>query len=517
MQRLCGLETEYGIQVDGVDHMDVVVESMELIRCYLQDDFVARWNYALENPRRDMRGFEVDELRNDKDEMEHLQQDRARKIPLKDLKSDLLIHNGARLYNDHTHPEFSTPECYDLFGLVAFDRAGERILLECAQQRTATRDGGVVRLYKNNTDFDGHSYGTHENFLVRRDVPFERVIAALLPFIATRQLYAGAGKVGVEEDPRADGSIYQLAQRSDFFEVITSVDTMQRRPLVNSRDEPHADPVCWRRLHMIVGDANMSEWATALKVGSLALVLDLLEADLVPSFELADPVAALKQVARDQTYQWPVELASGQHISALEIQSAYLGAAREHLQGRDEETDWILAEWNRAVEALGRDPSELRGLCDWVTKKWLLDSFAESERLDWKNPDDRAWLQSQDLEYHNVDPQEGLYLMLEAQGQVSQLMSDEEVRRAMVVPPPDTRAYFRGVCLEKFSAQVRSLNWDSVEFEVDGAAHVIDLKGCVDAPSAAYYNAALDEARTVAELVEKLAAWQPQDAAKGEA
>jgi hypothetical protein len=152
-----------------------------------------------------------------------------------------------------------------------------------------------------------------------------------------------------------------------------------------------------------------------------------------------------------------------------------------------------------------------------VTKKWLLDSFAESERLDWKNPDDRAWLQSQDLEYHNVDPQEGLYLMLEAQGQVSQLMSDEEVRRAMVVPPPDTRAYFRGVCLEKFSAQVRSLNWDSVEFEVDGAAHVIDLKGCVDAPSAAYYNAALDEARTVAELVEKLAAWQPQDAAKGEA
>ena len=142
MRRLCGLETEYGIQVDGVDSMDVVVESMELIRCYLHENFVARWNYALENPRLDMRGFEVDELRNDKDEMEHLQRDRERKIPLKDLKSDLLIHNGARLYNDHTHPEFSTPECYDLFGLVAFDRAGERILLQCAQQRTETRGPG---------------------------------------------------------------------------------------------------------------------------------------------------------------------------------------------------------------------------------------------------------------------------------------------------------------------------------------------------------------------------------------
>ncbi len=516
MRRLCGLETEYGIQVDGVDSMDVVVESMELIRCYLHENFVARWNYALENPRRDMRGFEVDELRNDKDEMEHLQRDRDRKIPLKDLKSDLLIHNGARLYNDHTHPEFSTPECYDLFGLVAFDRAGERILLQCAQQRTETRGGGTVRLYKNNTDFDGHSYGTHENFLLRRDVPFERVISALLPFISTRQVYAGAGKVGVEEDTRVDQAVFQLAQRSDFFEVITSVDTMQRRPLVNSRDEPHADPTRWRRLHMIVGDANMSEWATALKVGSLALVLDLLEEDLVPEFELADSIAALKSVSRDTTRQWPVELADGRHVSGLEIQQAYCDAARAYALGRDEETDWVLREWQRAVDALGRDPLELRGLCDWVTKKWLLDSFAESEGLDWERADDRAWLQSQDLEYHNVDPEEGLYLMLEQQGHASQLMSDEEVRRAMVVPPSDTRAYFRGVALEKFSSHVRSLNWDSVEFEVDGETHVVDLRRCVDMPSAAYYNAALDEADTVLGLIEKLAAWKPQEAAKGE-
>ena len=314
MRRLCGLETEYGIQVDGVDSMDVVVESMELIRCYLRENFVARWNYALENPRLDMRGFEVDELRNDKDEMEHLQRDRERKIPLKDLKSDLLIHNGARLYNDHTHPEFSTPECYDLFGLVAFDRAGERILLQCAQQRTETRGGAQCACIRT-TDFDGHSYGTHENFYSVETCLLSALSLRFALYIyATSLCWCGQG--GSRRRCACGSGYLPTGSAVGFFEVITSVDTMQRRPLVNSRDEPHADPVRWRRLHMIVGDANMSEWATALKVGSLALVLDLLEADLVPSFELADSVAALKSVSRDTTYQWPVELADGRHVSA---------------------------------------------------------------------------------------------------------------------------------------------------------------------------------------------------------
>ena len=198
MSRLFGIETEYGIQVDGVEEMDVVVESMELIRCYLREDFVAMWDYGLENPRRDMRGFEVDELLNDKDETLHLQKDRQRKVPLKDLKSDLILTNGARLYNDHTHPEYSTPECHTLRDLLASDRAGERILLQCARRRTEAREQGVVRLFKNNTDFDGHSYGCHENYLISRQIPFQRVIDGLLPYLVTRQIYTGAGKVGVE-------------------------------------------------------------------------------------------------------------------------------------------------------------------------------------------------------------------------------------------------------------------------------------------------------------------------------
>ena len=504
MGRLFGLETEYGIQVDGVDEVDVVVESMELIRCYLHEDFIARWDYERENPRLDMRGFEVDQLRNDKDELVHLQKDRQRRIPLKELKSDLIINNGARLYNDHTHPEYSTPECGSLFDLLEQDRAGERILLQCARQRTATRGAGVVRLYKNNTDFEGHSYGCHENYLISRALPFQGVIDGLLPFLVTRQIFAGAGKVGVEQDTRARPGGYQLSQRADFFQTIAGVDTMHRRPLVNTRDEPHADPDRYRRLHLIVGDANMSEYITALKVGTVLLFLELLEKDLLPDLALADPVAALKQISRDESRQWAVALQDGRHTTALEIQQAYLDRARGVAAGRDQETDWVLAEWGAVLEQLGRDPAELFGRCDWVTKKWLLDAFAQSEGLDWENPENRVWLQSQDLEYHNLDPAEGLYLLLEAQGQVTRLVPEEGIARALFQPPGGTRAYFRGKCLEKFGGAVRSLNWDSIEIELDGRVEVIDLKGCVDADTANCYNQILDNAQSIEDLISQL-------------
>ena len=507
-----GLETEYGIQVDGVDDLDVVVESMELIRCYLREDFVARWDYGLENPRRDMRGFEVDGLLNDRDETEHLQKDRARKIPLKDLKSDLILGNGARLYNDHTHPEYSTAECLTLADLVAQDRAGEAILRHCARRRSALRGRGVVRLYKNNTDFDGHSYGCHENYLLPRSIPFDDVIAALLPFLVTRQIYAGAGKVGVETDSRTDPGLYQLAQRSDFFEVIASVDTMTRRPLVNTRDEPHADADRYRRLHIIIGDANLCEWATALKVGALRLVLDLLMAGKAPRLVLADPVGAVKAISRDPRHRWEVELEDRRPTTAIEIQRAYLERARQLAAGRDAETDWVLREWGFALDALGGDPAQLTGRCDWVTKKWLLDAFAEAEGLDWGDPGHRAWLQSQDLEYHNVDPGEGLFLLLERSegGPVFRLSDAAAIDRALVEPPERTRARFRGRAVEKFGAAVRSLNWDSIEFQVDGRLATVDLKCCVDADSAAIFNDKLDRAGSVAELLEALSEAVPE-------
>ncbi len=504
---MCGLETEYGIQVDGVADLDVVTESMELIRCYAREDFVALWDYDLENPRRDMRGFEVDELLQDVDETEHLQKDRVRKIPLKDLKSDLIIANGARLYNDHTHPEYSTAECLSLVDLIAQDRAGERIVLQCARRRTEERGRGTVRLYKNNTDFEGHSYGCHENLLLPRSVPFDEVVAALLPFLVTRQIYAGAGKVGVEVDSRHDQGVFQLAQRSDFFEVIASVDTMTRRPLVNTRDEPHADPARYRRLHIIIGDANMCEWATALKVGALRLVLELLEAGCVPALELADPIGDVKAISRDTGRGWELELADGSRTTAVEVQGVYLDHARRLAAGRDEETDWVLHEWQVALEALAGDPLDLLGRCDWVTKKWLLDAFAEAEGLDWGKAEDRSWLQSQDLEYHNVDPQEGLYLMLEraSDSVIYRLCDEAAINAALATPPAGTRAWFRGRALEKFGAQVRSLNWDSIEFDVDGGVRTVDLKSCVEADTAAIFNDRLDQAATVQQLLAALA------------
>jgi Pup amidohydrolase len=504
VQRLCGIETEYGIQVDGVDDMDVVVESMELIRCYVREEFVARWDYGLENPRRDMRGFEVDELLNDKDETEHLQRDRQRKIPLSELKSDLIIGNGARLYNDHTHPEYSTPECLGLFDLVENDRAGERILLQCAAARSVARGAGTVRLYKNNTDFEEHSYGCHENYLIGRQRPFQEVIQALLPFVVSRQIFAGAGKVGVEVDNRAPQDVFQLAQRSDFFEVIASVDTMTRRPLVNTRDEPHADASRYRRLHLIFGDANMCEWATAIKVGTCGLILDLMEDGCLPHWDLADPVAAIKTVSRDSQRRWEIGLEGGTSTTALEIQGAYLERARREYAGRDEETDWIIGNWDFALKALGSDPLDLLGRCDWVTKKWLLDAFAESEGLEWARPEDRAWLQSQDLEYHNIDPDEGLYMLLEGSGRIERLCDEAGIGRAVHQPPAGTRAYFRGRCMDKFGAAVHSVNWDSIEFSIGGQVRTLDLKSCVDAATAAYYIQALDQANGVEDLFERL-------------
>lgn len=504
MNRLFGIETEYGITIDGVENIDVVEESMQLIRCYHHGPFVPLWDYQLENPRKDDRGFEVTDLLNDADEKVHLQQDRARKIPFKELKSDLIIFNGARFYNDHTHPEYATGECLSLFELVAQDKAGERIVDICGQRRTAALKQGAVRLYKNNTDFEGHSYGCHENYLMDRSVPFDRIVRGLLPFFATRQIFAGAGKVGVERDDKKP--LYQLSQRAEFFEVIASVDTMHKRPLINTRDEPHADANRYRRLHVIVGDANMSEYITALKVGSTALVVDLIEANVLPDYRLRDPIAALKNVARDQTHQWLVELdaPSRKLVSALEIQDAYLSCAHREFSGRDAETDWVLAAWADVLRKLAADPQSLVGTCDWVTKKWLIDSFCEAENLSWDNPDDVFWMQSQDLEYHNVDRDAGLYYLLEGQGQMVRVVGDDAVAAAMAAPPSGTRAYFRGRSLEKFGEYVSSINWDRIVFKANGKERAIDMKDLVDAARVAHYNAVLDRAKTLDGFLEGL-------------
>src|SRR5579872_1416373 len=302
MARLFGIETEYGIAVEGRGAGDLIQESIALVRSYA-GTCVTGWNYRGEDPRRDMRGFTVDRLSTDPDDAQ-FDAPGTPPMSMAEERSDRILANGARFYNDHGHPEYSTPECSNLRDLVAHDRAGERIVWECAQRRARDLDA-PVHIYKNNTDYHGASYGTHEGYLMRRDLPPDTLIRALIPFLVTRQLYAGCGKVGLEVD-RGSQALFQLSQRADFFSVEASVDTLHNRPIFNTRDEPHATPRRYRRLHVILGDANLSEWATAVKVGATDLVLSLLEQGWTPNIAIRNPVQTLKALSRDPSLRWLV-------------------------------------------------------------------------------------------------------------------------------------------------------------------------------------------------------------------
>jgi proteasome accessory factor A len=462
MTRVFGIETEYGITISGAESVDVVAESIELVRSCSRPGVLMNWNYALEDPHRDARGFRATQLLQDTDESAYFEIDRKRPLSFEEIKSDLALTNGARFYNDHAHPEYSTPECTTLRQLVAHDKAGERILLECARRRSEQLPSDQrVQLYKNNTDFCGHSYGCHENYLMRRDVPWERIVRGVIPFFVTRQIFAGAGKLGLEAESAAgEPGVYQISQRADFFRVIQSVDTMNKRPLVNTRDEPHADPAKYRRLHVIIGDSNRSEWATAMKVGTTGIVLELIERGLEPDLELARPIDALKAISRDPDYRWVIELHDGRKISAIDVQRLYLQAAQRADLPKNAETSWLLEEWETALNDLEHDTTVTRDRVDWVAKKHLLSALREEERLDWSDP----WLQAVDLEYHNLDPDEGLFQELVRQGAMRRFVTDNEVQHAMEFAPETTRANFRGGAVARFGSAVTSVQWDEIVF-----------------------------------------------------
>ncbi len=478
--RLFGLETEYGITRSDVSEVDPVVESMELVRAHLTASFERRWDYAGEEPHEDARGFRVSGLQQDKEEDEFAKLDAHRPFSFHEMKSDLVLPNGARFYNDHTHPEYSTPECRTLRDLLAQDRAGERILFQAAQRRNQVLGGAVIRLYKNNTDFHGHSYGCHDNYLVSRSIPFAALVSGLMPFLVTRQVIAGAGKVGTEaQESRYVPGAYQLSQRADFMETELAVDTMHNRPILNTRDEPHADRTKYRRLHLIIGDANMCEYATALKVGTTQLVLDLIARGTAPALELEQPVVAVKLVSRDPDLKTMVRLTDGRTMSALDIQEQYCEAAGRVFVGTDEDTDWILKEWSESLRLLREDRSQLFGKLDWVTKQWLLETFMQEERIGWQDP----WLASLDLEYHNVDPDVGLYLGLEAEGKAWRMTTQQVVDMALRNGPEDTRGGLRGLCVQRFSDQITSLQWEQIQFAGGFRGCTLDMRDLFDPQS----------------------------------
>ncbi len=502
LPKILGLETEFGIVLRGTSESNPIAASSVLINAYMAD--LARpaadhhpvakvgWDFEDESPGNDARddapgGSLAPEVET------HL--------------INAVLTNGARYYVDHAHPEYSTPECADPRSIVVFDKAGEHILRRSmAAADRLLPDGQEIVVYKNNSDGKGNSYGCHENYLMARSVPFSRIVTQVTPHFITRQIYTGAGKVGTEAAGLGRHSIgYQLTSRADFFEEEVGLETTLKRPIVNTRDEPHADAQKYRRLHVIVGDANLSEVSTFLKVGTTALVLSMIEDDVLPrEFRFLSPVATIRKVSYDTTLRQPLELADGSTVTALEVQWELLDRARKYADGNGLEClgsdptvgDELLARWESVLTRLETDPMSLAGELDWVAKLRLLEGYRERHGLEW----DDARLAAMDLQYHDLRETKSLFARLD----VERLTTDAEVEAAVSAPPTDTRAYFRGRCLDRWGDDIVAANWDSLVFDIgaDTLRRVPMMEPTRG--TEAHVGTLVDECDTAAELLDRL-------------
>ncbi|MGJ9412352.1 depupylase/deamidase Dop [Aeromicrobium sp. CF4.19] len=458
VRRVQGSEVEYGITVQGQPSANPMVAATHVVNSYAAAHGLtrrARWDFEEESPLRDARGFD-------------LSRDVADPTQLTDEDlglANIILTNGARLYVDHAHPEYASPEVTSPLDVVRWERAGELVMRRGAELAGELPGNAPIVLYKNNIDNKGASYGSHENYLMRRDVPFEAVVQHLTPFFASRPVICGAGRVG----QRQDGSVhaFQISQRADYVEVGVGLETTLKRPIINTRDEPHADPKKYRRLHVIIGDANCSEVAIYLKHGTTSLVLAMVEAGALPQdLVLAQPVKAMHDISHDPTLRAVVTLDDGRTITALEIQERYLEHARSFVarEGSDEQTDDVLERWESILTRLARDPFECVRELDWVAKLALLEQYRERDGLDW----DHAKLHLVDLQYHDVRLERGIHHRLERAGRMERLLTDDQIAAAVSEPPRDTRAYFRGMCLTRFATDIAAASWDSVIFDLPG-------------------------------------------------
>ena len=498
VRRIMGTEVEYGISVQGQPTANPMLASTQIVNAYASASHLARrarWDFEEENPLRDARGFDVG-------------RDRADPSQLTDEElglANVILTNGARLYVDHAHPEYSTPECTNPLDVVAWDKAGEQVMRRASELVAQTPGASPILLYKNNVDNKGASYGSHENYLMRRDVPFARIVEHLTPFFVSRQVVCGAGRVGRQQDGSEHG--FQISQRADYFEVRVGLETTLKRPIINTRDEPHADPGKYRRLHVIIGDANLSEISTFLKLGTSALVMAMIEAGYLTSPVLADPVKDLHAISHDSSLQYKVELEDGRQMTAVELQWEYFRQASDFVANgetdADEQTLEVLRRWESVLTRLERDPMECRDELDWVAKLSLLESYRDRDGLGWEHPK----LHLVDLQYADVRPDKGLYHRLVRTGHMKRLLDDERVSAAVADPPVDTRAYFRGRCLQKYPKDVAAASWDSVIFDLPGRDSLQriptmePLRGTRE-----HVGRLLDESETAVELFEALTA-----------
>jgi proteasome accessory factor PafA2 len=504
-RRVMGIETEYGVSVPGEPASGAMVASAQVVNGWASGmadgpsrSRRTRWDFEEENPLRDARGFDVGAGASD-----HLAGEPEDELGL----ANVILTNGARLYVDHAHPEYSAPEVTNPRDAVLWDKAGERIMARAADRALLVPGTAPILLYKNNTDNKGASYGTHENYLMARQTPFGDIVRYLTPFFVSRQVVTGAGRVGLGQDGRQHG--FQLSQRADYFEVEVGLETTLKRPIINTRDEPHADPEKYRRLHVIIGDANLSEISTYLKVGTTALVLSMIEdrwlADNGIDLTVDGPVSALRAVSHDPTLRHQLTLRDGRRMTAVQLQMEYLEQACKHVEDRlgsdaDVQTRDVLTRWESTLDRLASDPMSLSGELDWVAKLELLEAYRERESLDW----DAAKLHLVDLQYSDVRPDKGLYNRLAARGRMQRLLTEDEVSRAVHEPPEDTRAFFRGSCLARYPSEVAAASWDSVIFDVgrDALQRVPTLEPLRG--TRAHVGALLETSASAVELVEKL-------------
>ena len=449
LRKVLGTETEFGITILNQVGFNPVTASSSVVASYPGNGSRIQWSFDEETPGRDLRGGEA-----------------FRPVAL-DPEVGLVntvLTNGARLYVDHAHPEYSSPECADPWTAALYDKAGETVLVDAvaAAQRLLAPDERLV-VHKNNSDGKGNSYGAHENYLIARMIPFGDIVHQLTAFFVSRQIFTGAGKVGSENGrPSVD---FQITQRADFFEEEVGLETTLKRPIINTRDEPHADASQYRRLHVIIGDANRSELQTFLKVGTTALVLDAIEdGALHDPVVLKNPVDAVWTVSHDPALARTYPTSAGTPMTALDIQWWYFERVADYARARGVAPVWeqVLEEWERVLADLERNPMSTSNRLDWTAKLRIFEAYRHRDGLAWDAPK----LRLLDLQYHDVDPRRSLYQRLVDRGAMRRLFTDAEVQVAVVDPPEDTRAFFRGSCVRRYPDGLVAANWDSLVFDV---------------------------------------------------
>lgn len=498
MTRYMGTETEYGITTPDDPSISPLLTSTHAVVAYAAMNTAARsrWDYEEEAPLKDTRGFDLQ---------------RYRTVPVVDPNAmgvaNVVTTNGARYYVDHGHPEYSSPEVSNAWDAMIYDAAGDYVLNKAAadirelwEQQVSVLDKTApcppLKFYKNNVDGKGQSYGSHENYQYSRQTDFSRLTQALVPFFVTRQVIIGAGRVGIGQESECDG--FQISQRADYFEQEVSLETTLNRGIVNTRDEPHALATKFRRLHVIVGDANMSQYANFLKMGMTKLVLDCIEADVdFSDLRLTNAVDEIKQVSHDPTCTHRLLLVDGRRLTAIDLLREYRDRAAA-LPDLDEVDAKVLRLWGEVLDDLERDPLSTADRLDW-TAKWALISRYLERGVPISDPK----LKLIDIQYADIDPGKSLYHALVRKGQMRTLVDEEVIRRAVTVPPEDSRAWFRGKVSEKFGEVIIASSWQSVLFAV-GDQPIRFPMDEVDGLTRAEVGELIERAETVESLLKGL-------------